>query len=99
MKRLRLIVGPLVALGLLAVPVAAQEQRTYFPDVPREHWAFDAVQELAGKGILKGYPPGTFLPEPLRTAPNRNARRNAGAPARSYPGRSINMASPKERKR
>jgi hypothetical protein len=27
----------------------------YFPDVPRDHWAFAAVQRLAGAGIIEGY--------------------------------------------
>lgn len=31
-----------------------------FPDVPSAHWASDAVRELANKGILEGYPDGTF---------------------------------------
>ncbi len=31
-----------------------------FPDVPENHWARDAVADLAAKGILEGYPDGTF---------------------------------------
>ncbi len=27
-----------------------------FPDVPKTHWAYQAVTELAQKGILQGYP-------------------------------------------
>ena len=27
-----------------------------FPDVPRNHWAYDAVKSLKDKGILQGYP-------------------------------------------
>ncbi len=27
----------------------------FFPDVPRDHWAFAAVQRLAGAGIIEGY--------------------------------------------
>ncbi|MHB9038101.1 MAG: S-layer homology domain-containing protein [Armatimonadota bacterium] len=30
-------------------------------DVPRGHWAYDAVNELAGKGYVPGYPNGDFL--------------------------------------
>ncbi len=43
---------------MLAVvaPVFAQP----FADVPAEHWAFDAIAELAAKGILEGFPDGTF---------------------------------------
>jgi len=36
----------------------------YFPDVPRNHWAFAAVQRLAGAGILEGYP---APPAPIKT--------------------------------
>lgn len=38
----------------LAMPVFAQE----FPDVPADHWAYQAVQELLNAGIVKG-PDGT----------------------------------------
>ncbi|MCD4782738.1 MAG: S-layer homology domain-containing protein [Candidatus Eremiobacteraeota bacterium] len=31
-----------------------------FPDVPENHWARDAVADLAAKGIIEGYPDGTF---------------------------------------
>lgn len=43
-------------LGWLAGPVAAAPM---FPDVP-DMWAKDAVAALAAKGILEGYPDGTF---------------------------------------
>ena len=31
-----------------------------FPDVPTDHWAEDAVASLAAKGLVEGYPDGTF---------------------------------------
>lgn len=31
-----------------------------FPDVPRNHWAYQYISQLAGNGILVGYPDGTF---------------------------------------
>lgn len=31
-----------------------------FPDIPENHWAYNMVQDLAYKGILVGYPDGTF---------------------------------------
>ena len=31
-----------------------------FPDVPRNHWAYQYIRQLAGNGILVGYPDGTF---------------------------------------
>jgi len=48
-----MIAGILLAICL---PAFAQE----FPDVPPDHWAYDAVQDLVEKGIIQGYPDGTF---------------------------------------
>lgn len=31
-----------------------------FPDVPPDHWAYDAVHNLKRNGVLVGYPDGTF---------------------------------------
>ena len=31
-----------------------------FPDVPENHWAYEAVSRLAGNGIVEGYPDGEF---------------------------------------
>ena len=31
-----------------------------FVDVPLNHWAYDSVQALAAKGVIVGYPDGTF---------------------------------------
>lgn len=31
-----------------------------FADVPTNHWAYDAIAELAAKGLVEGYPDGTF---------------------------------------
>src|SRR5579871_4776469 len=31
-------------------------------DVPKDHWAYSAVEDLASKGLIKGYPPeGDFF--------------------------------------
>ncbi|MEN6356826.1 MAG: S-layer homology domain-containing protein [Armatimonadota bacterium] len=40
-----------------AVSVAAQTP----PDVPKGHWAYEAVNDLIGKGYIVGYPNGSFL--------------------------------------
>lgn len=48
-----------VALALvlaLVAPVLGQP----FADVPTNHWAYDAIAELAAKGLVEGYPDGTF---------------------------------------
>ena len=31
-----------------------------FSDVPRDHWAYDAVTQLAADGVVEGYGDGTF---------------------------------------
>ena len=31
-----------------------------FPDVPENHWAYEAVSRLAGNDIIQGYPDGEF---------------------------------------
>ena len=31
-----------------------------FADVPADHWAYDAVSELTSKGVVNGFPDGTF---------------------------------------
>lgn len=41
-------------------PVRAQTQVTPFTDLPADHWAYDSVQRLIQKGILSGYPDGSF---------------------------------------
>lgn len=33
---------------------------TDFPDVPENHWAYEAVHELARRGLVEGYPDGSF---------------------------------------
>ena len=44
-----------------SVDVAADAAITPFPDVPANHWAFEAISQLAADGYLKGYPNGKFL--------------------------------------
>jgi hypothetical protein len=46
----------LVLVLALAIPALANP----FVDVPLNHWAYDAVQTLAAKGCVIGYPDGTF---------------------------------------
>src|SRR5438105_3344798 len=59
-SRWRKILGGwgLLAGLLVAAPVAAQNMP---PDVPPNHWAYQAVHDLADKGLVKGYPDGKFL--------------------------------------
>lgn len=54
----RLLAGTLVAASF-ALP-ASVSAAPLFPDVPDNHWAVDAVKSLAARGIIEGYPDGTF---------------------------------------
>ena len=38
-----------------------------FPDVPENHWAYEYIRELADKGIIKGYPDGTWKGDRMMT--------------------------------
>lgn len=53
MKKLLLV---LVLVFAFVLPVLANP----FVDVPLTHWAYDAVQALSAKGVIVGYPDGTF---------------------------------------
>ena len=45
----------------ILTPYAIDPSKTAeFPDVPRNHWAYQYISQLAGNGILVGYPDGTF---------------------------------------
>lgn len=46
----------LVCLVATLAPASAQP-----PDVPRDHWAYECVNDLAEKGYVIGYPDGNFL--------------------------------------
>ncbi|HZT42150.1 MAG TPA: S-layer homology domain-containing protein, partial [Chthonomonadaceae bacterium] len=46
-----------VILCLLAMPAFTTAQQEVGKDVPPGHWAYQAVQDLASKGLIKGYPP------------------------------------------
>lgn len=37
-----------------------EEQSVMFPDVEKNHWAYEAVNDLVNRGLLAGYPDGTF---------------------------------------
>lgn len=40
---------------------------TVFPDVPSNHWAYEAVRGLADRGLVEGYPDGTFGGDKMMT--------------------------------
>lgn len=54
-------------LGLFAVVFAlnsvSAQQAKIFPDVSANHWAAAQIKELSEKGVIVGYPDGTFKPD------------------------------------
>ena len=56
MKKMLAVVAAASLVAVAAPAFAANP----FSDVPMNHWAYDAVEELASKGVLEGYPNGTF---------------------------------------
>ncbi len=49
----------LIIFILMSLPAAAAS----FPDVPKDHVNYEAVEFLREKGVIEGYPDGTFGPE------------------------------------
>lgn len=57
MKKFAALVA-VVVLFAFAAPVFAATNP--FMDVPMNHWAYDAIGQLAAHGVLSGYPDGTY---------------------------------------
>jgi len=55
MRQMAIAVAAFLVLALIS-PAFAQP----FADTPTNHWAYDAIAELAAKGLVEGYPDGTF---------------------------------------
>jgi hypothetical protein len=55
MRQIAVVLAAAVVFAMVA-PAFAQP----FADVPTNHWAYDAIAELAAKGLVEGYPDGTF---------------------------------------
>ena len=53
----------MVASMVVAVPATAAAQSQRFPDVPPDHYAYEAVEWAAEVGVTTGYDDGTFKPE------------------------------------
>ena len=48
------------ASAAMILATAAIATANPFSDVPASHWAYDAVNSMAEKGIVQGFPDGTF---------------------------------------
>ncbi len=55
MRQLAIAVATALVFAIIS-PAFAQP----FADTPTNHWAYDAIAELAAKGLIEGYPDGTF---------------------------------------
>lgn len=55
-KTLKLALGMVLSIGVLGSAIA-QDQ---FPDVPENHWAYEALANMKRNGLLVGYPDGLF---------------------------------------
>ncbi|MFF0825936.1 S-layer homology domain-containing protein [Brevibacillus sp. NPDC003359] len=51
-----------VLMFLMVIPVVGATSTPSFSDVPRSHWAYKEITEMAAKGIIKGYDNRTFRP-------------------------------------
>jgi len=56
MRRVIVLLACVAAMLVWALPTMAGP----FTDVPTDHWAYDAVNELQSEGFVEGYPDGTF---------------------------------------
>ena len=53
-QKLTAIINSLAGMNMKA------DRTTLFPDIPSNHWAYDAVYALSERGLVEGYPDGTF---------------------------------------
>lgn len=60
MKKLLCI---LLTFALLTTFVSAMAENVEFSDFSLSHWAYNNVSEMVNKGVIEGYPDGTFRPE------------------------------------
>lgn len=67
MKKLFLNVIAIIALALFAAPAMAdyvlEQGPDSYPDLPSNHWAYEAVTFLTDKQVVVGYPDGLFRPD------------------------------------
>jgi hypothetical protein len=52
--------APAVVAPKLVAPAQAQPANAEYPDVPRGHWAYEAINKLSQAGILEGRPDGNY---------------------------------------
>ena len=60
MKKLNKFIVALVLASAVTTVQAATNQSKLYSDVPTNHWAYKAVEDLTQKGLIVGFPNGTF---------------------------------------
>src|SRR6056297_2185864 len=55
MRKFTVVIALLLVVALATPAIGAS-----FPDVPSNHWAYEAINELVATGIIEGYPDGTY---------------------------------------
>lgn len=67
MKKLIFNVIAIIALALFTAPAMAsyvlEQGPASYPDLPRSHWAYEAVTFLTDKKVVVGYPDGLYRPD------------------------------------
>ena len=61
MKKILSLLLSIVILSSMIPAVSADSQK--FSDVPQSHWAYQYISELVNRGVIAGYPDGTFRPD------------------------------------
>jgi len=51
------LAGYIMVSGAASIAFAAANP---FEDVPADHWAYDAIAQLAADGVIEGYGDGTY---------------------------------------
>ena len=49
-----------ICTSAMIIASAAASYAAAFNDIPASHWAYEAVNQMAEKGIIQGFPDGTF---------------------------------------
>jgi hypothetical protein len=59
-RLLLFVIAVVLVVGTITMGMAAE---TSFKDLPQSHWAYPNVSQMVDKGIIVGYPDGTFKPD------------------------------------
>ncbi len=67
MKKILLNIVALIALALVSAPAMAsyelEQGPESYPDLPADHWAYEAVTFLTNNKVVVGYPDGLYRPD------------------------------------